>query len=387
MAYSGDINAHFVRLRVSGSKSADKSVFYVFSFDSSGVFHELGHFLVGRWCGVKVNVFSIGFGPEVFSFMDSKGTRWRFALLPLGGYVKFHGDLNGAGVSAPDSVSAMPEAERKQTFAAKAVWQRALIVAAGPIANFILAIAIYTSLFYVHGREVVAPKIAAVMPGGAAERAGLLANDVIVSVNGHSISNFGDLQRLIQSNADTPLTFEIDRNGLRAEIIATPEQREISTYMGKQSVGILGVQASQKPEDMKFEHYSLSAAVMVASQITWQCVELTGTYFSRLFTGHESSDKISGLIRTAEVAGKMAEIGFGALLEVIAVMSISIGLMNLLPVPVLDGGHLIFYAIEALRGRPLSEKIQEVGFRIGLIAIAALVLFANFNDIVHMRAG
>eukprot|EP01037_Dinobryon_pediforme_P011658 gene11658-biopygen7097 len=349
-------------------------------------FHELGHFLVGRWCGVKVDVFSIGFGPELFGFVDRAGTRWRFAALPLGGYVKFHGDLNGASIPDPESLSHMPAPERAQTLAGKAVWQRALIVAAGPAANFILAIVIYTGLFYTYGREVVVPKIATVVGGSAAERAGLLAGDIVLQIGNSKISNFGDLQRIVQSNADTPLVFTIDRGGMQSNLTIVPEQKEISTFVGKQSVGILGVQASNNPADARYETYGLGSSVELAALTTWQRVELTGNYFSRLFSGRESSDKISGLMRTAEVAGKMAEIGVNALLEVIAIMSISIGLMNLLPVPVLDGGHLVFYAIEALRGRPLSERTQEFGFRIGLIAIVALVLFANFNDIIHMRA-
>ena len=350
-------------------------------------FHELGHFLVGRWCGVKVDVFSIGFGPELFGFVDRAGTRWRFAALPLGGYVKFHGDLNGASIPDPESLSHMPAPERAQTLAGKAVWQRALIVAAGPAANFILAIVIYTGLFYTYGREVVVPKIAVVVAGSAAERAGLQAGDVVLQIGGSKISNFGDLQRVVQSHADTPLVFTIERGGMQSDLTIVPEQKEISTLVGKQRVGILGVQASNNPADARYETYGLVSSVELAGATTWQRVELTGNYFARLFSGRESSDKISGLMRTAEVAGKMAEIGVNALLEVIAIMSISIGLMNLLPVPVLDGGHLVFYAIEALRGRPLSERTQEFGFRIGLIAIVALVLFANFNDIIHMRAG
>ena len=350
-------------------------------------FHELGHFLVGRWCGVKVDVFSIGFGPELFSWVDGKGTRWRFAALPLGGYVKFYGDKNAASAPDADLLSLQGREDYARSFAGKSVWQRALIVIAGPAANFILALAIYTGLFYVQGRNVIVPKFAAIVQGSAAERAGFQAGDIVLSIDGRTVSSFGDLQRIVSTNADIPLNFEIDRAGMHTQIIATPEQKVVSTYFGKQSVGVLGIQASQQPEDIKLEHYNLLGSARLASQVTWQTVEMTGTYFSRLLSGHESSDKISGMARTAEVAGKMAELGFGALLDLVALVSISIGLMNLLPVPILDGGHLVFFVFEALRGRPLSPRMQEIGFSIGLLAIAALVLFSNFNDIVHMRAG
>jgi regulator of sigma E protease len=350
-------------------------------------FHELGHFLVARWCGIRVNVFSIGFGPELYSFIDDKGTRWRFAALPFGGYVKFYGDLDTASVSGSDA-GTMPDAvDYGQTFAGKAVWKRAFVVAAGPLANFILAIAIYTGLFYVRGREVIIPKIAIIVPGSVAERSGFLAGDIVLNVDGREISNFIDLQRIIQSNAAVALRFGIDRGGMQTEIIATPEAKEISTYFGKQFVGVMGVQASREPGSLRHEHYGLVHSSVLAMQNTWQMLEMTGTYFSRLFTGRESSDKISGLMRTAEVAGKMAHIGFGALLELVAVFSVSIGFMNLLPVPVLDGGHLVFFAFEFLRGRPISRKYQEFSFRLGIILILGLMIFANFNDIVHMRAG
>jgi len=364
------------------------SFFGLFVLLTAVVFiHELGHFLVGRWCGVKVDAFSIGFGPELFAFVDKWGTRWRFAALPLGGYVKFHGDINGASVPDPEAIDGMPAAERSQTLAAKTVWQRAAIVAAGPAANFILAIVIYTGLFYTYGREIVLPKIAVVAEGGAAARAGLQPGDLVRSIDGATIESFADIQRIVQTHAGTLLKFDIERNGQFTTIAAAPDLKEIRTIVGKQQVGILGIQASQNPADMKFETYGLGRSAALATQATWQRVEMTGNYFGRLFSGRESSDKISGLMRTAEVAGKMAEIGFGAMIEIIAVMSISIGLMNLLPVPVLDGGHLMYYAIEALRGRPLSERTQEFGFRIGLAAIIALVFFANFNDVLHMGAG
>lgn len=350
-------------------------------------FHELGHFAVGRWCGVKVDAFSIGFGPELFAFVDRSGTRWRFAALPLGGYVKFHGDQNAASLPDGEAISHMKPAERGITLASKPVWQRAAIVAAGPLANFILAITIYTGIVYTYGRDITLPKVAGVVDGGPAARAGLLPGDMVLSIDGHKIDSFADVQRIVQTNAGSPLLLEIDRAGLHSNVTLVPERKEIKTIVGKQTVGIVGVQASQDPADQRFESYGMISSVGVATELVWQRVTMTGNYFNRLFTGRESVDKVSGLMKTAEVAGKMAEIGISALLEIIAVMSISIGLMNLLPIPVLDGGHLMFFAYEALRGKPLSPKVQEYGFRFGLATIVAIVVLANFNDVLHMTGG
>ncbi len=351
-------------------------------------FHELGHFLVGRWCGVKVDAFSIGFGPELFAYTDKKGTRWRFAALPLGGYVKFHGDLNAASVPDVDTINHMPAAEQNITLASKTVWQRMAIVAAGPAANFILAIVIYTGLVYTYGHQYTLPKIAAVVSGGPADRAGLKPGDVLLSIEGRTLESFADLQRIVSTNAETPLTVELLRGGLQTQATIIPETKEQLNILGiKQTVGIVGIQGSEAQEDQRSQKMSILASANMATGMVWQQVEVTGNYVRRLVTGRDSVDKVSGLLRTAEVAGKVVELGLGMLLQIIAGISISIGLMNLLPIPVLDGGHLMYFAFEAIRGKPLSERVQEFGFRFGLAAIVALVVMVNFHDVLRMAGG
>ena len=351
-------------------------------------FHELGHFLVGRWCGVKVDAFSIGFGPEVFAFVDKKGTRWRFAALPLGGYVKFHGDQNAASMPDVDALNNMPVAEQKITLASKTVWQRMAIVAAGPAANFILAIVIYTGLVYSYGHQYTLPKVAAVVAGGPADRAGLKPGDLLLSIEGRTIESFADLQRVVSTNAETPLVVELVRGGVQTQATLIPETKEQLNILGiKQSVGIVGIQGSEAAEDQRSQKMSILSSARMATGMVWQQVEVTGNYVRRLVTGRDSVDKVSGLLRTAEVAGKVVEMGIGMLLQIIAGISISIGLMNLLPIPVLDGGHLMYFAFEAIRGKPLSERVQEYGFRFGLAAIIALVVMVNMHDVLRMAGG
>jgi regulator of sigma E protease len=349
-------------------------------------FHELGHFLVGRWCGVKIDAFSIGFGPEIFGFVDRKGTRWRLGALPLGGYVKFHGDSNGASVPDAEAIAAMPEAERAVSFAAQAVWKRALIVLAGPVANFILAIVIFSGIFFVYGRGVMAPRIATVMPGEAAATAGFQPGDLIVSIDGTPIESWEDMQRIVQVSSDVPLTFVVRRGDAETTLVATPRRREVDTDFGKNRTGLLGITASQDAQDWRVEHFGIVGSVKNGASETWFVVARTGEFFGGLFAGRESADQISGPIGIARVAGEAAKMGLSTLLGIAAVLSVSVGLVNLVPVPLLDGGHLLYYAVEMLRGRPMSERAQELGFRVGLGLVLALMLFATFNDL-HLRWG
>ncbi|HEV2604952.1 MAG TPA: RIP metalloprotease RseP [Microvirga sp.] len=349
--------------------------------------HEMGHFLVGRWCGIGVTAFSVGFGPEIVGYTDKRGTRWKLCAIPLGGYVKFVGDLNAA--SQPDSAAAsrLTPAERAVSFPHQAVWKRAAVVAAGPIANFILAIAIFAGINYVSGRQVLAPRIESIQPGSAAERAGLLPNDVIVSINGRTIESFADMQRWVSANAGETLTIVVDRNGERVPVEAIPDLKEQTTPFGKQRIGLLGVQASRNPEDIRRITYGPVGAVTTGAKETWYVIDRTFDYIGKLVTGRESTDQLSGPIRIAQVSGQVANLGgVAGLISLIAVLSVSIGLINLFPVPLLDGGHLVFYGIEAARGRPLSDRAQEIGFRIGFALVLMLMLFATWNDIVHLGA-
>jgi len=349
--------------------------------------HELGHFLVGRWCGVGVNAFSIGFGPELVGFTDRHGTRWKLSAIPLGGYVKFAGDVNGASVPDAASLSQMSPAERAVSFHHKTVLQRAAVVAAGPIANFLLAIAIFAGINYVNGRQILAPRVDVVQAGSAAERAGFKPGDLVLSINGRSISSFTDMQRIVSASADDELSIAIDRDGREMTLTAVPDLKETETPFGKQRIGLLGLQASRGPDDLKLVKYGLFDSIRLGAMETWYVVERTFTYIGRLVVGRESADQLSGPIRIAQVSGQVATLGGTAgLVSLVAVLSVSIGLINLFPIPLLDGGHLLFYGIEALRGRPLSDRAQEIGFRIGLAIVVMLMLFATWNDIVHLGA-
>lgn len=349
--------------------------------------HELGHFLVGRWCGVGVTAFSIGFGPELLGRNDRHGTRWKLSAIPLGGYVKFVGDVNGASVPDHDSMSRMAPDERSISFPHQSVAKRAAIVAAGPIANFLLAIAVFGGLTYINGRQVLTPRIEAVQPGSAAERAGFQPKDVVVSIDGKPVDSFADMQRVVSASAGEPLKVEVERGGRAVTLEATPDLKETQTPFGKQRVGLLGLQASRDPADLRAVSYGPLESLRIGAAETWFVIERTMSYVSKLVVGRESADQLSGPLRIAQVSGQVASMGgLGALVSLVAVLSVSIGLINLFPVPLLDGGHLLFYGIEAARGRPLSERAQEIGFRIGFALVIMLMLFATWNDIVHLGA-
>lgn len=361
---------------------------FVFVLTVVVFFHELGHFLVGRWCGVKVDAFSIGFGPELWAFEDRKGTRWRIAAIPLGGYVKFHGDANGASVPDPERIEAMPEAERKVTFFSQPVWKRAAIVLAGPVANFILAIVIFSVLFATYGRVILTPRVASVVSGGAAEKAGFVAGDLVVSIDGQPIESFAKMQEVVSSSTGKPLTIVVRRADKDVALEATPQLREVETALGKTKIGMLGLQASTDPADQREERYGPLESVVLAVDETWTVVERTGGYLAGLIAGREGTDQLSGPIGIAQVSGQMAKaidkVGLSPLFNLIAILSISIGLLNLMPVPLLDGGHLLFYGIEAARGRALAERTQEYAFRVGLAMVCTLMVFSTYNDLARL---
>lgn len=347
--------------------------------------HEMGHFLVGRWCGVGVNAFSIGFGPEIVGWTDRQGTRWKISAIPLGGYVKFAGDVNGASVPDSQALGHMSASERAVSFHHKPVWKRAAVVAAGPIANFLLAIAIFASMTYFSGRQVLAPRVDIVQEGSAAQRAGFQAGDMILTIDGRRIESFSDMQRIVSSSAEDQLTIVVERDGREVTLIATPDRRETTTPFGKQRIGLLGIQSSRDASALRRVTYGPVESLNMGVYETYFVVERTFNYLGKLVTGRESVDQLSGPIGIARVSGKMASLGgLGGLISLVAVLSVSIGLINLFPIPLLDGGHLLFYGIEAVRGRPLSERAQEIGFRIGLAVVVMLMLFATFNDVVHL---
>src|SRR6266481_2131080 len=342
-------------------------------------FHELGHFLVARVSVIRKLVFSIGFGPELVGFYDRRGTRWKISAIPLGGYVKFFGDENEASVPDASTLAAMTEAERKESFPGQSVGARAAVVAAGPITNFILAVVLFAGVFMFYGKTTAIPRIAAVEPGSPAAAAGLKVGDLIVSIDGGKIESFGDVQRIVNFSPGRTLTIEVDRGGALFTLRATPAEKD--------KKGMLGITRSNEPGDVRTDPVGPVEAVRLGADKTWFVVATTMTYLRDVVVGRQSADQIGGPIKIAQISGEVAKLGFGPLLDLTALLSVSIGLLNLFPIPLLDGGHLLFYSIEAIRGRPLSERAQEFGFRIGLAIVLMLMIFATFNDLRPLIMG
>src|SRR6478672_11123218 len=348
-------------------------------------FHELGHFLMARWCGIKVLTFSIGFGPEIAGFNDRYGTRWKISAVPLGGYVKFFGDENAASVPDHAAAATLTEAEKRDSFVFQPVTSRAAVVAAGPIANFVLAIAIFAAIFMTVGKQTTSARVDTVQAGSAAQVAGFQPGDLVLTINGEKIESFSDMQRIV--SAGEPLTIEVERGSAQITLKAVPQLKELKDNFGNSHrLGVLGISRSMAPGDIKTERAGPLRAIVMGAQETWFVVDRTMSYITGVFAGREAADQLGGPIRIAQVSGQVATAGFAALFHLTAVLSVSIGLLNLFPIPLLDGGHLLFYAIETIRGRPLSDRAQELGFRIGLAIVLMLMIFATFNDILHLAS-
>jgi regulator of sigma E protease len=350
-------------------------------------FHELGHFLVARWAGVRVLTFSLGFGPELAGFNDRHGTRWKLSAIPLGGYVKFFGDESEASTPSAEALAGMTPEEQAGSFHHKRVGPRAAIVAAGPIANFILAIVIFTCLFTFFGKPSTSARVDKIEANSAAAAAGFQVGDVVAAIDGKTIGSFTDMQRIVGIHAGDQLTFTIKRGDSTLQLRGTPEQREVKDPFGNaHRLGVMGITRATAPGDVVTERVDPATAFWLGIKETWFVVDRTMAYIGGIFTGREAADQLGGPIRIAQISGQVATIGLAALIHLAAVLSISIGLLNLFPVPLLDGGHLLFYAVEAVRGRPLSHRAQEMGFRIGLGLVLMLMVFATYNDILHLAA-
>lgn len=349
-------------------------------------FHELGHFLVARWCNVKVDTFSVGFGRAIVHWHDRQGTQWKIGWIPLGGYVAFRGDSSAA--STPDR-EALANAARDgidptTLFHNKPLGQRAAIVAAGPIANFLVAILIFTASLMIVGRTVIPPTIDTVEPGSPAAAAGLQPGDRVTAIDGREIDSFSDLQRIVSMSSGRQITLGVMRNGERLTLVATPEAREVEDrFGGRHTVGILGITRAADAESITVERYGPVESLWRGTEQTWTVIEGTMRYVGRVIIGRESTDQLGGPLRIAQISGDVASVSFMALVNLAAILSISIGLINLFPIPILDGGHLLYYAIEAVRGRPLSERAQDLGFRVGLALVLMLMLFVTWNDLLH----
>jgi len=421
--------------------------------------HEYGHYIVGRWCGIGADAFSVGFGPELCGWTDRRGTRWRIAALPLGGYVKFHGDADAASAAAqPEALARMSPAERASAFHAASVERRALTVLAGPAANFLLAILVFGVMALAQGRpaetpvigglgedvnaafaqavrpgdrvlsvdgepvdsfaalqgalaridgsgpatleierdgdrrQVSAPfrapaRVDAVSPGGAADAAGLKAGDVITGVDGEAIAGFAELQRRVRETGGDPMRLTVRRGEATLELTAAPRVTAVDDPLTGETVArpVLGVQKLQREVAPVLRPVDPFTALAFGADRTWQVVTLSLSGIGSVIIGQqEAKDVLGGPIRIAEVSGDAAADGIGSFVGLIAVLSASIGLINLFPIPILDGGHLVFYAVEKLRGRPLRPRWQEIGNGIGLALVLSLMVFATFNDITRL---
>ena len=343
-------------------------------------FHELGHFLVARFFGVTVEVFSVGFGKEIFGWTDRRGTRWRVSWLPIGGYVKFAGDADAA--SRPDlaAAAAMTEEQRKGALLLKPLYQRAWVAAAGPIANFILAIVILTALYLQVGHTTITPLVGAVTPGGPASVAGIKPGDLITSIDGTAINDFQQLHETIPMSGGATLALGIRRAGQDLTLSVTPRLMQTRDELGNsRNQMVIGILSDPKAP-VRHERYGPVTALTAACSQTWNIVRGTILGVGQMLTGHASMDQLKGPVGIAKITRQVASVGFLALINLAAILSVSIGLVNLFPIPLLDGGHLLYYACEAVLGRPLSERIQEFGFRLGLILVLGLVLLTTWND-------
>ena len=340
--------------------------------------HELGHYLIARRNGVRIEVFSIGFGPEIIGWNDRAGTRWKVSALPLGGYVKMFGDSDGSSVLPASNAAEMTEEERAVSFFCKPLGQRAAIVAGGPLANFIFAIVVMAALFSTYGQPYMPPEIGSILPGSAAETAGMRVGDVVTSIDGEAIARFDDIKRLVELGPGKPMTIVVLRGGQEVSLNVTPNA--VDEGDGRH-IGQLGVRGGST---VKYIRRNPASAVVHAFSETWNLSASTLGAMWQMITHKRSADELGGPLRIAQLSGQVAQIGVGALLSFMAMLSINLGLINLFPVPVLDGGHLLFYAAEAIRGKPLGQKAHEYGFRIGLALVLTLMVFATWNDLVHL---
>ncbi len=344
--------------------------------------HELGHYLVARWNGVRIDVFSIGFGPEIFGWTDRVGTRWKFSAVPLGGYVKMFGDADPASQPSSESLEQMSDAEKAVSFHHKRLMQRAAVVVAGPAANFLFAVVALGLLFATFGEPFTPPEIGQIQPGSAAEAGGLKAGDTIVAIDGHAIDRFEEVQRDVRLNTGTPMNIEVRRGDGTVSLSITPRVTTITDRFGNQhAFGLLGIERN----GVNYLRRNPAEALWRATAETANLTTGTLTAVWQMVIGARPADEIGGPLRIAQMSGEVAQGGVVAMIWFMAVLSVNLGLINLFPVPILDGGHLLFYVAEAVRGRPLGQRAQEYGFRLGLALVLTLMVFATWNDLVHLR--
>jgi regulator of sigma E protease len=343
--------------------------------------HEMGHYLVARWNGIAIQTFSLGFGPELVGFNDRHGTRWRISTIPLGGYVRFVGDMNAASMPDPEAVAALPPDERRRLFVNKNVWQRIAVVAAGPVANVIFTFLVLYALLLGYGRYTVTPVIGGVVAGSVAAEAGLEAGDTVVSVDGFAVRGFEDFQRLIATAPARQVVIVLSRQGVEQTVTLTPDvAQETDRFGNTRRIGRIGVTRDVTQADVTlYRPGPIEAVGMTAEEIRF-IVDRTVAFLGDFFVGRGDVEQLGGPVKVAKVSGEVATLGIVALINLAALLSLNIGIFNLLPVPVLDGGHLLYYVVEAIRGRPLSQKAQELGFRVGFAIVGSLMIFTLLND-------
>jgi regulator of sigma E protease len=343
--------------------------------------HEFGHYAIARWNGVRIDVFSIGFGPELFGWWDSAGTRWKFSTIPLGGYVKMFGDSDASSGQPLPGLGRLAQSERNASFHYKRLGQRAAIVAAGPAANFAFAIVVLTVLFMTFGQPYTPAEVGQVQPGSAAEQGGIRAGDVILSIDGQAVARFEDVQQAVRMNPGVTMAIAVRREAKTLTLQVTPARTEVTDRFGNRyEIGLLGIARS----GMEYIKRDPVTALYQAVGETWNLSASTLQAMWQMVKGTRTTDELGGPLRIAQMSGEVARGGIAPVLTFMALLSVSLGLINLFPVPILDGGHLLFYAAEAIRGRPLGQKAQEYGFRIGLALVLTLMVFTTWNDLVHI---
>jgi len=344
--------------------------------------HEFGHFWVARLCGVRCETFSIGFGPEIFGREDKKGTRWRVAWLPLGGYVKMFGGADPSSFGPAEGASAMSDADRRVAFFAQPVAKRFAIVFAGPLFNYLFAAVVLAGLFMTVGQPYTSTTVGSVVEASAAARAGIASNDKVIAIDGATMDSFESIRRVVALSDGSSMAIEIEREGARLTLDVTPEIVVTADRLGMDhKQGRLGIVSTETA----YRHLGPVDAIRESVVELWNITAGTLKGVGQMLTGVRGAEELGGPLRIAEMSGKVAKDGLAALLWFMAVISINLGLINLFPIPLLDGGHLLFYAAEWWRGRPLSERAQEYGARVGAALVLSLMLFATWNDLVHLR--
>jgi len=344
--------------------------------------HEIGHYLVARWCGIGSQAFSIGFGPELIGFTDKHGTRWKISAIPLGGYVKFIGDESATSSPVDVNNASLSVDEQRRAFHTQPVWKRAATVFAGPAFNIILTVVIFSVFFALYGRQISDPLIAGVQPGSPAAEAGFEAGDRFISVDGEKITTFSDVQRIVSGRAGDKLNFTVERDGKMVDLQAVPAIVERTDPLGnKIKLGAIGVETTEAVGNFRRIEYGPLESVAQAVMETGYIIGRTGEFFQRFAVGREDKCQLGGPVKIANMAGKAASQGFDWLIQLMAMLSVGIGLLNLFPLPPLDGGHLVFYAVEAIKGSPVSAATQDIFYRAGFLLVMGFMGFVLFNDL------